>query len=506
MLNKETLNKKQLGKKVLNKFFIDKSISRRELLKAGAKTTGAVAGLGMASGLTGVAPAFAVPTSAGSELVKKAVRVTPQRKALVFIMLDGGNDSFNMLVPTDKKHYKQYQQTRSNLALANDELLPLQSYKDEQGRSFGLHPSMPEVQQLFNQQKLAFVANMGPLIQPVSKQSFKNGSAPLPLGLMSHADQFKHWQTSMPDQRLNQGWFGRFADTLQPSPAPTDIPMNISLAGSNIMQNGVKTQHYSVTDKGSVGLVVHEESSPLNDTLLASFNDLITADYHSDPFKQSYLLSTWQAQQQHQTFKMAVQQHRVPGSFADTPLSQQLKQVAKTIKAADELGTPQQTFFLRYIGWDHHDELLNSHAEMLRVLSQALGEFQQALEVMGLDDQVITFTGSDFGRTLTSNGNGTDHGWGGNTLVMGNAVAGGQVFGQYPDLTLGDQNPLDVGDGVLIPTTAIDQLYAELALWFGIKRRDLPLMFPNLKHFYNMANFNQALPLGVVPAAAQAQI
>ncbi len=478
---------------------LNKLLNRRDLLKAGAKTTGTAAGLGLASGLglTGIAPAFAAPIS-GSELVKKPVRVTAQRKALVFIMLDGGNDSFNMLVPTNSKHYQQYQQTRGNLALSKDQLLPLKDFMDEQGRHFSVHHSMPEVQALFSQKKLAFVANMGPMIEPVNKQNFQNGSAALPLGLMSHADQFKHWQTSMPGQRLNQGWFGRFADTLQPNRASFDIPMNISLSGSNIMQNGLKTSHYSITDKGSVGLIVKEESNALNDTILASFNDLMTADYHNDPFKQGYLLSTWEAQQQHQTFKQAVEQHQIPGDFSDTPLSQQLKKVAQSIKAADDLNTPQQTFFLRYIGWDHHDELLNNHASMLQVLSKALGEFQGALDDMGLADNVITFTGSDFGRTLTSNGNGTDHGWGGNTLVMGNGVAGGKVYGQYPELNLGDKNPLDVGDGVLIPTTATDQLYAELALWFGIKRRDLPLMFPNLKHFYNMADPAQALPLGVI--------
>lgn len=469
---------------------LNSMLSRRQLLKSGARTAGAVA----AVGVTGIAPVFSAPAYGATG--KKKLAVTPQSKALVFIMLDGGNDSFNMLVPVSDSHYQEYQQTRSNLALSQDELLPLKHTPDNNGRRFGLHPSMSEVQQLFDDKKLAFIANIGPMVQPVDKQSFKAGSVTLPLGLMSHSDQFKHWQTSRPDQRINQGWFGRFADTLQPDRAAFDIPMNISLAGSNIMQNGLNSSHYSITEEGSTGLVVRESSNPLNEAILNGFNQLMTADYHNDPFKQTFLLSTWEAQQQHESFKASVLKHRIPGYFSDTPLSSQLAMVARSIKAADELGTPQQTFFLRYIGWDHHDELLNNHASMLKVVSQALGEFQQALESMGIADRVITFTGSDFGRTLTSNGNGTDHGWGGNTMVMGQGVAGGEVYGQYPSLSLGDDNPLDVGDGVLIPTTATDLLYAELALWFGLDANDLPGLFPNLLNFYNPVS--ESWPLGII--------
>ena len=449
-------------------------ITRRELIKAGASVTAGLA-------LSGVAPSFAAPSPRPQSI---ALNLRPQKKALVFIMLDGGNDSFNMLVPTSAPHYREYQQSRSNLALSQQSLLPLSGFTDQQGRTFGLHNSMPEVQALFAQKQLAFVANIAPMITPVSQAAMQNGSAQIPLGLLSHADQFRHWQTSRPHQRINSGWFGYFADALQPNRPVSEIPMNISLAGSNIMQNGAQSSHYSITDKGSVGLIVNEQKTPLNRELLDSFEDLLTADYQNDPFKQSYLALTREAQAQHEVFRSATHNVRVPGSFSDSPLSQQLRQVAQSIHAADALNTPQQTFFLRYIGWDHHDELLNNHAEMLRVLSKALGEFQHALDSMGLSDQVITFTGSDFGRTLTSNGNGTDHGWGGNTLVMGGDIQGGQIFGEYPSLAL-NNNPLNAGDGVLIPTTSTDQLYAELAHWFGVQREQLNALFPNLAHFNN---------------------
>lgn len=451
-------------------------ITRRHFMKSATAATAMTGAY-----LGGSAPSFALPQAS-----PRPINVQRQKKALVFIMLDGGNDSFNMLVPTTQNHFAQYQKTRSNLALTRQQLLPLPNFTDTQGRTFGVHHSMPEVQKLFAQNKLSFVANVAPMIEPVERDAFYSGRARLPLGLMSHSDQFKHWQTARPEARINRGWFGAFADALQPNRPAQQIPMNISLAGSNIMQNGVASTHYTITEQGSVGLVVNEDKTPLNQAILNSFEDLLSANYEGDPFKQTYLALTREAQAQHSLFRKATETVRVPTRFSNTPLSQQMRKVAQTIQASDALNLQQQTFFLRYIGWDHHDELLNTHAKMLRVLSRALNEFQAALDQMGLADRVVTFTGSDFGRTLTSNGNGTDHGWGGNIIVMGNPVQGGQVVGDYPSLSLGDHNALDVGDGVLIPTTPIDALYSELATWFGMAENDRTTLFPHL------ANFNSA--------------
>lgn len=463
-------------------------LSRRKFLKGSSIATGA----GMA--LSGAAPSFARPSlndiracTNGSDFTTP-LKIHKQKKALVFIMLDGGNDSYNMLVPTSGREYADYKSSRSNLALNKDQLLPLGGYQDNKGQNFGVHYSMPEVQQLFNDKKLSFMANIGPMIEPVSKTSFQNGSAKIPLGLLSHADQFKHWQTSRPHQRVNQGWFGYFSDSLQQNRKLAQIPMNISLAGNNIMQNGVDSSQYSITQKGSVGLVVNDERNALNTELLTSFERLLNTHYASDPFKQTYLSQTREAQAQHENYRKATQDVRLPNDYSDSDLSQQLKKVAQSIKVSDALGTSQQTFFLRYIGWDHHDELLNNQAKMLRVVSKALGEFQASLDELDLADKVVTFTGSDFGRTLTSNGNGTDHGWGGNTMVMGSPVNGGEIFGDYPSLTLGRDNPLDTGDGVLIPTTSTDQLYAELSLWFGVDKSELHRLFPNLANFKAGAN------------------
>lgn len=442
------------------------TLSRRHFLAA---TGGAMTGAALGAMLPGLAQA-----GAGT--------ITPARKALVFVMLDGGNDSFNMLVPNDGAAYRAYKGTRGNLALSRRDLLALEG-TDRSAEGFGLHAAAPELARLFNQGRLSFVANVGPLVEPVTRAAFLDGSARVPLGLLSHADQFQHWQTSRPDRRQGNGWFGYFADQLQPSKSSHEIGMNISLAGHNVVQNGRMDLPYAITDRGSVGLSVKEDRNELNEVLLDSFNRLMGADQGGDPFRETYLQLTRDAQAQHESFAKALTGGRAPKGFPNTDLGRQLRMVARTIAAADRMGLNQQTFFLRYIGWDHHDGLLDNHARMLAVLSQALGAFQSALDEMGLADRVVTFTGSDFGRTLTSNGNGSDHGWGGNTLVMGGPVAGGRILGEYPVLGLGADNPLDVGDGVLIPTTATDQLFADLSQWFGVRPEALPELFPNLPRF-----------------------
>lgn len=467
------------------------ALSRRQFLQASSTAAG------VACLASTVPPAWA---ETPKNLTPKAdpISIDSQQKAMVFIMLDGGNDSYNMLVPNSGQAYKDYQESRSNLALSKSDLLPLKGFKDKAEKSFSVHPAMPEVQELFANKELSFVANIGPLIRPLTRKNFMQGDVPLPVGLLSHSDQFKHWQTSKPGERINRGWFGDFADALQPNKAQKQISMNISLSGSNIMQNGVSSGHYTITDEGSVGLRVNEMKNELNDVILESFEQLLKEDYKNDPFKQNYLSITREAQAQHEIFKDAVKDIDVDSDFSDSALSKQLKMVARSIKAAKNLGMKQQTFFIRYIGWDHHDQLLENQQKMLGVVSKALAEFQTALQELEVDKQVVTFTGSDFGRTLTSNGKGTDHGWGGNTIVMGVPVDGGKVFGEYPDLTLGDKNPLDAGGGVVIPTTSTDQLYADLSLWFGVHKKSLPKMFPNLKNFYKLSS--KQPPLGIIKA------
>ena len=173
-------------------------------------------------------------------------------------------------------------------------------------------------------------------------------------------------------------------------------------------------------------------------------------------------------------------------TFPSTPLGQQFQMVAKVIAGRLALGATRQTFFIGYGGWDHHDEVINNQQVMLGYVSQAVGAFYNALVLLGVQDQVAVFSASDFGRTLTSNGQGSDHAWGGNHFVVGGGVNGQRIWGQYPDLA--EHSPLDVGRGRLIPTISVDEYFAELALWLGVSKASLPLVLPNIGRFYNTAS------------------
>ena len=166
--------------------------------------------------------------------------------------------------------------------------------------------------------------------------------------------------------------------------------------------------------------------------------------------------------------------------------------VAKTIAARKTLGFKRQTFFILFGGWDHHDEVIKTQQAMLTVVSKAMKEFSNAMTELDINDKVTTFTASDFGRTLTSNGRGSDHAWGGNHMVMGGAVQGGRIYGDYPALYI--DNPLDTGRGALIPTISCDEYFAELAKWFGVSNADLDAVFPNIGRFYDTSS--TSLPVG----------
>ncbi|MEL6842854.1 MAG: DUF1501 domain-containing protein [Bacteroidota bacterium] len=452
------------------------NISRRNFL--GKASCAALGSVSLLSGLLNLKATGMLAANSH----RMGMRPQGDYKALVCILLAGGNDSFNMLVPTESQAYQHYRTTRSNQALEASSLLPIQPIG---GGKFGIHPSMPEVQQLFQNQNLAFVANVGTLVEHINNRvDFSNQLNRMPVGLFSHADQIQQWQTSVPQSRSAVGWGGKLADLLHASNASQDISMNISLSGNNVFQAGNQAVSYTISPfgNGSTGINEYGESDPLNEIKTAAIKNLLEQQYQ-DIFKQTYADITLQAQQNHELFSSAISQVNLNSIFSPSYVSQSFQMIAKTIAARDLLGVNRQTFFLTFGGWDHHDELLNTQAGMLSVLSKGMGEFYAALEEMGLSQDVTTFTISDFARTLTSNGNGTDHGWGGNAMVMGGSVKGGRIYGQYPSLEL--EQDLDVGDGVLIPTTSTDEYFAELALWLGVAPSDLSLVLPNINTFYS---------------------
>lgn len=410
-------------------------------------------------------------------------------KALVCLFLDGGNDSFNMLVPFEPVEYARYQAVRTNLALDKEHLLEIGDPRGT-GRRFGVHSAMPEVRDLYAQGKLSFVCNVGTLAEPTTLAGVNDLTARLPLGLYSHADQSMHWQTATPDLRGSAGWGGRIAEILQAVNEREAVSMNISLSGTNIFQSGRNLVPYSITPEGAS--LLEGYTDPARPFFRKAVDSMLELKYQN-LLKQTYSKLTRDSIDAAAKFFCAWNKTApLTTVFPDTLVGKSLRGVAQGIAARDNLGMRRQTFFARSGGWDHHDEVLTTQAVMLRQTSEALGAFWRAMGELGMQDNVVLFTVSDFGRTLSSNGRGTDHGWGGNQLVLGGNHAGGRLYGRYPDdLSFG--NPLDTGRGRLIPTMSVDEYFCELALWLGVASVDIPYILPNIGRFCDSAK----APLGI---------
>ncbi len=421
----------------------------------------------------------------------------PEYKALVCLMMSGGNDSFNMLVPMSTKEYGDYQKIRANLAIPKTDLRQIQ-VGNTPGRTFGVHPNMTNLQKMYNDGTMSFICNVGTLLEPTTKDAFYNETVKLPLGLLSHSDQSQQWQSSLADKRSSVGWGGRLADLIKDMNSSTDISMNISLAGTNLFQTGNETIEFAIDPRyGSLGIEGYRPDNTydyFNIARTKALDSLIDARY-DDPFQKTYMDVIRTSRNGHIHFTDALEgAPLLQTNFSDNDLSQAFKMVARTISAHESLQFKRQIFFIEFPGWDHHDEILQRQGDMLRMVDNALAEFQTALEELKLANQVTTFTMSEFGRTLTSNGNGTDHAWGGHVMVMGGAVNGKKLYGQYPLLSA--NAPLLVYDSVMIPTTSVDQYFAELALWMGVPASDLNYLLPNIGHFYDPQSGKN--PIGIL--------
>lgn len=413
-------------------------------------------------------------------------------KAMVCLMLDGGADSFNMLIPRGNVEYNEYAASRSNLAIAQNELLAINPLNND-GKSYGLHPAMGQVQSLFNSGELSFISNVGTLVEHLTKDDFWNGNAQLPLGLLSHADQSQQWQNGRPSERTQIGWGGRISDIMTPFNTNQTIPMSVSLSGNNIFQHGLQTIEFVINENGIAGIEGYNENDGAYNQVKTAALDAMFALQNSDIYKSTYINTLNDANNAGIEFSEAINNvGEFSTLFSDNELSQKFKMIAKTIAARNDLGFEKQIFFVRFPAWDHHDNMLGNMSGMLPVLSAALAEFNAVMHELGTHSDVTTFSMSDFARTLSSNGNGTDHAWGGNVMVMGGAVNGQRRFGDFPTLALGSD--LDVGGGVLIPQLSTDEYLAEIAMWFGVADADVSNIFPNLSNFYDINSGNP--PIG----------
>ena len=428
-------------------------------------------------------------------------------RALVCLFAGGGNDTFNVISPyggpssTAADSYAEYAASRGVLALTHAQQIQI-TPDNTPGRTFGVHHLMPNLASLFAQQKAAFIANVGTLIEPVFNRSQVVSAAKrLPLGLYSHSDQAEQWQTSVPQSRSGIGWAGRTMDLIKSMNAEQRISMNISIDGSNVWQSGVSGAEYAVLPShpdplvpagGAIALSGYSKTYDANSSFVnptsAAVDGQLALTYQN-LLQQTFLKKKKEALEAYEIYSAATGA-ALPGSvtWPNTSLSRQLHQVAKAIMGRNGLGASRQTFFVGRGGWDHHSDTLLHQSEMLPEMDASVGAFYQQLQILGVENDVTIFSASDFGRTLTSNGRGSDHAWGGNAFVIGGSVKGRKIYGQYPSLAVNPEsgaevNPLDTGRGRLIPTTSCDAYFAEMALWLGVPRSSLPLVLPNVANF-----------------------
>jgi uncharacterized protein (DUF1501 family) len=411
-------------------------------------------------------------------LVSALAQGTTDYKALVCIFMFGGNDSNNMLVPTDSR-YAQYLQARSVLALPQSQLLPLQIG----GQSiYGLHPNMPEMQGYFNnQQSLAIVANVGTLVQPTTQATYR-AFTNLPENLFSHSDQQDQWQSAQLAGIPVSGWAGKVADNVQTFNAAAQFPPILSISGSPVFCTGLTTRPFSM-DPGQPPGLDGFDTSAASQARYAATQQLLTFDSGLSMVQAANTV-TGQAVKFAQVLSAALKNVApLQTIFPGTYLGQQLQQVAQVISARSALGVQRQIFFCSYGGFDTHADQLPQQVALLSTISQGMSAFYQATQELGVANQVTTFTLSEFSRTLEPSSNGgTDHAWGSHQLILGGAVKGNAIYGTFPTLALGGPNDADQ-NGRWIPTTALDQYAATLATWFGVGAANLPSIFPNLVNF-----------------------
>jgi uncharacterized protein (DUF1501 family) len=420
-------------------------------------------------------------------------------KALVCLFLFGGNDSWNTFVPTSTAEYNAYSASRgggtaSSLAIPQASLLPVTPLTpDPTGATYGFHPSMTGLRDLFQAGKAAVLPNIGPLIRPTTKTQYQQATTlghDLPPQLFSHNDQQDQWHSLRGKQILKSGWGGRVADVLNAQLGGQQLSLNVSLAGQTYFQAGEVARPYVMGSTGATtftGFATSGVGLARRNAFEAIVNAGATSGSNS-LYERSFATVQQRAVQFADRVNVAIQAPTARSFVAlpDTgvtlsPLATQLRTVAKLISARSSLSMSRQVFFVSTGGFDSHDDQNNDQPGLLGNVSASIKSFYDALAEIGMENSVTLFTHSDFGRTLTSNGDGSDHAWGGVQFVVGGAVRGQQIYGQYPVLSIG--GPQDVGGGRFIPTTSADQYAATLASWFGVADADLPKVAPNIGNF-----------------------
>lgn len=429
-------------------------------------------------------------------------------KSLVGVFLPGGNDAFNTFIPNTDVEYQKYAAVRQSMTIDRGDLHSIA------GGSHGFHPSLSGLRDLYDNNKLAVVQNVGNLFQPITREEFfdhtdNHASLNVPPDLFAHDHQQETWHTSLAPEAgtIHPGWGGRMTDLLASANTYPDVPPAYTIAGNNLWQSSesVSSRAFSLENKAPIVIDRFQRFSHLDGQ--STYHDLQRPDRalawkevinlpQTDPLQVQVAAAFLDTRRRVDLLRDALDQ---APAITTTPyndrngLARQLRAVAQMIAVREVLGLKRQTFFVSLGSFDTHGDQIANHARLLATLDEALTSFQQTLVDLSVDENsVTTFTASEFGRSLTSNGTGTDHAWATDYMVMGGAVDGGKIHGdpmEYSGVAEGTHKgeklfgPQDVGSGRFIPAYSTDQYGATLSNWMGVTGSDMNTIFPNLENF-----------------------
>lgn len=465
------------------------SPGRRAFLRAASGLTAAAAGQGASHFSAPLAMSLAGLAAMASQSSRAATTSGPYR-AVVCVFLAGGSDTHNWVVPTDATGYAQYAAVRRELAWPQANLQALTRSDQAAGRTFGMPLELAPLRTWYESGRAGIVANIGPLQRPITLAEYKAG-IDLPSKLFSHNDQQSTWQSLSPEG-ARSGWGGRMGDILM-SANQQPLFTAVSAAGNAVFLSGSQVVQYQVGTSGPVAPRALNSTWVHGSSTAGTVLRRTLASTGDNPLQAEYTRVMQRAITADATIRTALAATTVPaipttpimptgGATLDNDgLAKQLRMVAQMIGAGQTIGMKRQVFMVSMGGFDTHANQMRDQPVLMARVAQSIDYFMNAMRTMGLLDNVTLFTASDFGRTLNSNGDGSDHGWGSHHFIVGGGARGGTIHGSFPETAL--KTSTDVGSGRLLPQVAVTELAAHLGGWMGLSRAEQEQVLPNLPAF-----------------------